>query len=227
MTKLSESTAETLVGWITSARYPIHSRLPTERELAKLLGVSRGTLRGALEQLEADGIIWRQVGIGTFVGSSQASIDASLNALAMSTSLSEILEARLSFEPIVARFAAVRAQEQELLLLGKYLSNGYESQNWGDWEKWDELFHRAVAEASGNGVLIKTIDQIIRLKTHKRWTVKTSQELNPPLIQRYSQEHEQVYNAIKAGDPDLAEQAMRAHIKALTLTIGPVIALEH
>lgn len=227
MPKLRESVAETLAEWIASARYPIHSRLPAERDLVKMLGVSRGTLRDALEQLESEGIVWRQVGIGTYVGSRPASIVGSLQALSVSTTLAEILEARLSFEPIVARFAAVRAQSPELAMMSNYLAAGSEAQNWGDWEKWDELFHRAVTEASGNGILIKTIDQIFRIKTHARWTVRTTPEFDPRLVGRYSQEHEKVFDAIKSRDPDLAEQAMKAHIKALTLTIGPVIAKGH
>jgi DNA-binding FadR family transcriptional regulator len=227
MSKLRESVAETLAEWIASARYPIHSRLPAERDLVKMLGVSRGTLRDALEQLESEGIVWRQVGIGTYVGSRPASIVGSLQVLSVSTTLAEILEARLSFEPIVARFAAVRAQDQELAMMSKYLADGCEAQTWSDWEKWDELFHRAVAEASGNGILIKTIDQIFRIKTHARWTVRTTSVFDPRLVCRYSQEHEKVLEAIKSRDPDSAEQAMKTHIKALTLTIGPVIARGH
>lgn len=227
MSKLRESVAETLAEWIASARYPIHSRLPAERDLVKMLGVSRGTLRDALEQLESEGIVWRQVGIGTYVGSRPASIVGSLQVLSVSTTLAEILEARLSFEPIVAGFAAVRAQDQELAMMSKYIADGSQSQTWGDWEKWDELFHRAVTEASGNGILIKTIDQIFRIKMHARWTVSTTSEFDPRLVRRYSQEHEKVLEAIKSRDPVAAEQAMKAHIKALTLTIGPVIARGH
>lgn len=227
MTKLRRSVAETLAEWISSAKYPIHSRLPPERELVRILGVSRGTLREALEQLEAEGSIWRQVGIGTYVGSRPASIEGSLQALSVSTTLAEILEARLSFEPIVARFAAVRAQDQEVAMMEKYLADGSKAKSWGDWEKWDELFHRAVTEASGNGILIKTIDQIFRVKTHARWTVKSTQVYDPLLVDRYSEQHRQIFNAIQSRDPDAAEQAMKTHIKALTLTIGPVIAKGH
>jgi DNA-binding FadR family transcriptional regulator len=227
MSKLRESVAETIAEWIASARYPIHSRLPAERDLVKMLGVSRGTLRNALDHLESEGIVWRQVGMGTYVGSRPASIVGSLATLSVSTTLSEILEARLSFEPIVARFAAIRAQSQELAMMGKYLADGAQAQTWGEWEKWDELFHRAVTEASGNGILIKTIDQIFRIKTHSRWTVRSTHDFNPRLVARYSREHEKIFHAIRSNDPDSAEQAMRAHIKALTLTIGPVIAKGH
>ncbi|MDI4234166.1 FCD domain-containing protein [Bradyrhizobium sp. Arg237L] len=90
-----------------------------------------------------------------------------------------------------------------------------------------ELFHRAVAEASGNGILINAIDQIIGIKTHPRWSVKTSVGFAPSLVQQYSQQHEELLIAIKAGDADAAEAAMRRHIMALALTIGPVIAKRH
>ncbi|MDI4234165.1 GntR family transcriptional regulator [Bradyrhizobium sp. Arg237L] len=135
-TELSRSAGKTLADWIASSRYPIHSRLPPERELASMLGLSRGKLREALRQLESEGVIWRHVGIGTYVGSRPASIHSSQEALSTSTTLAEILEARLSVEPIVARFAAVRAQPGEVVMIGRYFASGAASDSWADWENW-------------------------------------------------------------------------------------------
>jgi DNA-binding GntR family transcriptional regulator len=57
-----------LAEYLSSDRYPLHSRLPPERQLCELLQVSRTALRNGLEELEREGRIWRHVGKGTFVG---------------------------------------------------------------------------------------------------------------------------------------------------------------
>lgn len=212
------------MSWIATSRYPIHSKLPPERELASILRLSRGKLREALQRLEADGVIWRHVGIGTYVGSRPASTHSNVESLSAATTLAEILEARLSVEPVVSRFAAIRAQSGEIAMMEQYWSSGLGSTTWREWERWDELFHRAVAEGSGNGILINTVDQLLRIKTHARWTVRFSAELDRGLVKRYSREHEAIFRAIENKDPDAAENAMRRHISALALTIGPVIA---
>ena len=109
---------------LESGEYQVNSRLPAERELAVQLGLSRGALRGGFEVLEAEGKVWRHVGKGTFVGNRPLD-DISIPSLVTSgTSPTEILEARLLIEPLLARLAAVRATEADLthlthLMLGR------------------------------------------------------------------------------------------------------------
>ena len=213
--------------WLESDRFPPHSRLPPEREIASSLQLSRGKVREALLQLETDGRIWRHVGLGTFVGCRPSSICSTPESLGDATTLSEILEARSAIEPIVARLAAVRAELHEVRLIEKYYVMGRKSSDWADWERWDDLFHRAVAEASGNGILISTIDQLLRIKRHPRWTVARSNVFNPVLIQRYSDDHLTLLTAITGRDPEGADAAMRRHMLGLKLTVGPVVMTQN
>lgn len=212
-----------LCEWIDSGRFPIHSRLPPERELAQTLHVSRGKVREALFKLETDGRIWRHVGMGTFVGCRPASIRSTPELLGGATTLTEILEARSSIEPIVARLAAVRAELNELNMIKKYFSLARKASSWGEWEKWDGLFHRAVADASGNGILISLIDQLLRIKMHPRWTITRARTFDQALIRRYSDEHSVLLSAIANRDPEGAGAAMRRHMLALSLTVGPLV----
>jgi DNA-binding FadR family transcriptional regulator len=218
---------DALSEWIDSAQFPIHSRLPPERELALTLRLSRGKVREALSKLEMDGRIWRHVGLGTFVGCRPASVHSTPESLGSATTLTEILEARSSIEPIVARLAALRAELHELNMIKKYFGLARKSASWSEWEKWDELFHRAVAEASGNGILISSIDQLLRIKMHPRWTVTKAKTFDPALIRRYSDEHFALLNAITSRDPEGAEAAMKKHMLGLSLTIGPVVMLHN
>ncbi|WP_207907826.1 FadR/GntR family transcriptional regulator [Ancylobacter aquaticus] len=81
------SVAKQLTAWIETGRYPLHTRLPPERQLAEMLRVSRASLREALQLLENDGRIWRRVGVGTFVGGSPRSVGSQLESLGSATTL--------------------------------------------------------------------------------------------------------------------------------------------
>ena len=75
------------------------ARLPPESQLAEELGVSRGTLRHALADLEAEGLIWRHVGRGTFIGNRPVDTVQDLSAVTRRTNPAVVMEARLSLEP--------------------------------------------------------------------------------------------------------------------------------
>jgi DNA-binding FadR family transcriptional regulator len=221
----ADDAMKALSDWIDSARFPIHSRLPPERELAQTLHLSRGKVREALLRLERDGRIWRHVGLGTFVGGRPSSVHSTPESLGGATTLTEIFEARSALEPIVARLAAVRAEEHELKMINTYLALARRSSNWEEWEHWDGLFHRAVAEASGNGILISYVDQLLRIKMHPRWTVTKHPKFDQALVRRYSDEHAAIVSAITSHDPSAAEAAMRKHMLALSHTIGPMVTV--
>ena len=216
--------ARQLSDWITTARYPLHSRLPTERELTIMLRLPRGKIRGALRILEDDGRIWRRVGIGTFVGGHPRLIGSCPETLAAVTSLTDILEARSAIEPIIARLSAQRAGQADVVMIEQYAAMADKARNWANWEKWDDLLHRAIAEASGNGLLISIIDQLLRIKTHPRWTIERAAKFDPALAARYGREHHAIISCVIGRDGEGAEAAMRRHMLGLSLTIGPAVS---
>ena len=211
---------------IVSADYPLHSRLPSERELATSLQLPRAMLRHALRMLEDEGWIWRRVGVGTFVGCCPRMIGPDVESVAATTSLTEILEARAVVEPIVAGLAAKRAVHKDIAMIERYSSSADRVRTWAEWEKWDDLLHRAFAEASGNGLLISTIDQLLRIKTHARWTIKRAASFYPDLADRYGREHRSIISCVTAGDAEGAETAMRRHMLGLRLTIGRAVSAD-
>ena len=222
-TRIVDRAAKVLTDWLEASKFPVHSRLPPERALAKELNLSRGKLREALGALEASGRIWRHVGMGTFLGGRPSSIKSTPESLGAATTLNEILEARAMIEPVVARLAALRVEQHELKMICQYHAMAKKSTTWAEWEKQDELFHRAIAEASGNGVMISTIDQLLRIKTHPRWSVSKQEKFDFALVRRYSEEHATLLAAITSKNPELAEAAMRKHMRGVTLTVGPVM----
>src|SRR5262245_6366529 len=78
------------------------SRLPPERELCTVIGVTRAQLRGALAKLEADGLIWRHVGKGTFVGLRPLDNHADISSMTERTNPIELMNTRMLLEPEVA-----------------------------------------------------------------------------------------------------------------------------
>lgn len=208
---------------LTSATYPIHSRLPPERELAQTLKLPRGKVREALKRLEDEGRIWRHVGMGTFVGSRPRSIQSRPESLGGETTLNELFEMRSLVEPIVAGLAALRAEKAEIAMMRQYSARANTSSNWAEWEKWDELLHRAIVEASGNGLLINTIDQLLRIKAHPRWTITRASAFDPALTARYGREHAAVIQCISEQDSEGATAAMQKHMLGVSTTVGPAI----
>ena len=210
--------------FLSTDRYPLHSRLPPERQLCGLLQVSRTALRNGLDELEREGRIWRHVGKGTFVGGRPQSVQSCAEALGADTTLSELLEARTLIEPQAARLAALRAEPPDLTRMKRYEACAAEAEDWASWDQWDELFHRGIAEASGNGLMISIVDQILRVKKQTRWTITRAKMFDPDLRNRYSSEHRAVIASIEAHDLQGAENAMNRHMQGISSSIGPVIS---
>jgi GntR family transcriptional repressor for pyruvate dehydrogenase complex len=189
-------------------------RLPPERDLARMLGVSRPTLRAGIRSLAAVGVLQSRQGAGTFVVNSdgQPALDSSSLSLMASLhglSSAEMFEARRSLEMAVAGFAAERATGDQLATMSEEVAGMYASLE--DPEQFlvhDVRFHQAVAAASGNRILTALMDMVskvlfdIRIKTIKRATdLKESAEM-----------HRRIYRAVRARDAAAAREAMRDHL---------------
>src|SRR5687768_5866829 len=132
------------------------SRLPPERELALLLKISRGTLRRILDELEAEGVIWRHVGQGTFIGMRQPAVKRS--RITRFTNPDEVMEARLLLEPRLAAMAAFRASAEDVARMEYCLRKSEAAGTTATFELWDGRLHRAIAEAARNHMLLALFD---------------------------------------------------------------------
>ena len=99
--------------WLENGRFVSGERLPAERALAESLGVTRPVLRKALSVLEAENLIWRHIGKGTFAGPRPAEIQENANEVTQVTNPSEVMEVRLVLEPQIAGIAALKSTQQE------------------------------------------------------------------------------------------------------------------
>ncbi|NNM74029.1 FadR/GntR family transcriptional regulator [Enterovirga aerilata] len=209
---------------ISDGRFLLHRRLPPERRLSEELGVSRQVLRGALQILEDRGLIWRHVGKGTFVGATPDAVASTPEEIARRSSLHELLEAREAFEPVMARLAAYRTTAREYEAMETYCEKASVAECWPEYEKWDDLFHRALAEASGNILLIGWMDRLQKTKQSSRWNICNARRFNPPAVEQYSKEHRVILGHIRRKDSQRSEEAMRRHIKTICTNIGPLLS---
>jgi DNA-binding FadR family transcriptional regulator len=210
-----DGSVEKLSQLLQSGRYPAQSRLPPERELAGLLGVSRSGLREGLEILEAEGRIWRHVGKGTFVGPRPLQGASGLDLVSAMTSPEEVLEVRLLFEPLIARLAATRATAPEIENIERLLEKSDGARDAKAWELWDGTLHRAVAQAAHNKLLLAIFDGFNAMRSQAAWSRLRLAALSAERLGVYRRQHRAYVGAIAARDPARAETTMRLHIETV------------
>lgn len=191
------------------------SKLPTERELAEALGQTRHAVRRALGQMEAQGKIWRHVGRGTFVGKAPGPDPSDIGSMLSHTSPREIVEARQILEPQIAAAAAVHATPAQIDAIEDAYRRCSSARNMDTYETWDEAFHRAVVEASGNRMLAALYEVLNRARKDVVWGTLRKAMLKPERREFYSDEHERIVVAIRNRDSAAAWNAMRGHIGTL------------
>ncbi|GAB4352987.1 FCD domain-containing protein [Pelagibius sp. 7325] len=191
---------------------PSNSRLPPERELCDILGVSRGELRKALAVMESNGELWRHVGKGTFIGARPTKEYSDVAAIAALTNPREVMQARLLIEPQIAREAALNATAGDIAELKQCMIASRQAQTWRQYENSDNRLHRAVAEAAHNTVLLALFDTLNAVRRAVVWGRLRDKVDRPPADHHSFVEHEALVRAIEERDMDGASQAMLRHL---------------
>jgi DNA-binding FadR family transcriptional regulator len=191
-------------------------RLPPERHLTDEFGMTRSTLRKALAALEREGVIWRHVGKGTFIadGSPQAPGSAMIE-LGRQLTPFRMMRARMAIEPAIAREAAVNASGDTQLRMRRTLDRSKAASTWREYEIQDDLFHRTVAEASDNLLLLSLFDQLNGVRRAVAWGNVTRRSAQPSPDHSSFSEHDAIAMAIANRDPVAAYEAMRAHLRSV------------
>jgi GntR family transcriptional repressor for pyruvate dehydrogenase complex len=205
-----ELAAQELVSLIQSQ--PNLQTLPSERTLASQLGLSRNALREAIRQLELQGLLQIQQGKPTrIVQNLHHPITGSLALLVRSPKarLVQLFELREILEPKAAALAATRATASDLKELHAASSLMSNADSNSEAVTADIAFHRAIAKASRNQILLLVLESLIEplQEAHS----KGFQVLGPRDPQTL-QMHERIMNAISFRNPADAEAAMLEHL---------------
>jgi len=192
-------------------------RLPSERELAIALGVSRTSLREALIALELGGVVEVRGGSGVYVSERAAAPDA---APAAGPGPFEVLAARRSIEAEVAAMAARNASASAIdaiLVALEQMEQQHEDRV--DHEAADRNFHLAIARAAGNSALVGVLEYLWNQRGTP-WHKMTEDFQTEALRRQALIDHRSILAAIAAHDVAGARQAMRAHVDRVTRTFA-------
>jgi Transcriptional regulators len=214
---LSAEVADALAEQIRQGVLVPGDRLPTEKQLTEMYGVSRAVVREAMARLKSEGLVVSQQGSGVFVDPNLHKNAFRISALTADDTqdLEHILELMLSIEVTAARYAAVRRTEADLKKIRQGLV-GMEyallNDKLGDEE--DYQFHRAIVLATHNPYLVSLNDY---LEANVRRVIRSARNNTArhfaERMTAVQNEHQAIFQAIAAGDPDAAGRAAEEHLR--------------
>jgi len=207
---------EQLRGFIDAGGYQPGDRLPAERELIDSLGLSRNALRKGLDALEREGAIWRHVGKGTFIAATDGEgAFPGLIELSRQVTPVQMMRARLSLEPAIAREAAANASAESIVRLRIARDRALDAKNWDTYEAQDDAFHHSIAEATGNVLLCSLFDHLNQVRRAVAWRQVIRTTDRPPRDHPSFAEHDAIMAAIETRAPADAHTAMRDHLNSV------------
>lgn len=209
---LTEEVIKKMKALMESGELRSGSKLPSERELAEMLGISRPSLRQALKALSVMGILKSQPGQGTFVTDEFLAILSEplhfLMLLKDNLPFTELFEARTIIETKMARMAAMRASEEDLRIMEQSL--GGMKENLDSPKRFVEheiRFHQAIIDATGNTLLSTVMGILYKLLNNYR---EKAASVLDDLDEMYEC-HYKIFEEISKSDPEGAERAADQH----------------
>jgi GntR family transcriptional repressor for pyruvate dehydrogenase complex len=198
---------------ISSGEFKPGDRLPKESDLAARLQVSRNSLREAIRALSLIHIVDVRQGDGTYVTSMEP--DRLSEAVSFvidfhqADKIVHLLEVRRVLEPAATALAAARIGGEDLDALRALLDEMRATESVEAMVRLDAEFHGRIAECSGNPVLASLIDAISAPTTRARvWRGITQEDA----VGRTQEEHERIYAALSAHEPELARSWATVHV---------------
>lgn len=210
--RLYQEVARSLFKDLASGKYAVGDRMPAERELASEFGVSRPTVREAIIALEVQGLVEVRVGSGAYVRRLPGEEDApGFNITAF-----ELTEARLVFESEAAAIAAQHITDEELDELDRLVQEiSSENKREAVTEDADRAFHIAIASATRNAAIVKTIEELWRLRMASPACALMYEKARAARVRPVVDEHTKIAVALRARNPVKAREAMRGHLSAV------------
>jgi len=196
---------------IDSGEFPAGSRLPAERELASLLGVSRTSVREAIISLEIAGRVEVRVGSGIFVAKPGAAQIAGLDDEGPSPF--ELLAARRLIEGEVAALAARTIKKADIAQLrDTVVRMRDDSDDFTKRDAADREFHVRIAGATGNGSLALAVDGLWQQRRGKLWSRIETYFHTQKIREATLVDHTAIIDALERRDAAGARDAMHKHL---------------
>jgi GntR family transcriptional repressor for pyruvate dehydrogenase complex len=193
---------------------PAGARLPSERELAAQLGVSRASVREAIHELLLKGLVERRPGRGTVVVNADGGGlgDSLLGVMAPgSRDLLSILDFREAIEPPITSRAALRATPADLRSLSAAVAEMEKAGSRADYAALDRGFHHLVARATHNPLL----GRIVEITAEWMASIRQDALQSPQRRTASLSGHRAILDAIVSHDAAAAAAATVEHIRAI------------
>lgn len=209
--KLYIQIADQIRDQILGGKVEAGRQLPSERDLAQNLGVSRPTVREALIALEVAGLVEVRVGVGAFVRKRD---DAQGALPELSASPLEVMAVRRLLEPEAAALASRLISPEGTARLAETLRRMREESMAGQWSfDSDRMLHMTLADACGNAVLREMLEGLWNARGDELDTRFHQHLLEVGEVrQRILGDHEAIVAAIVSGNEEGARMAMAAHL---------------
>lgn len=215
--KISEEIVAQIKLLISEGELKPGERVPSERELANLLGVSRPSVREAIMVLEAMGLIESRQGGGTFVRSlTETTLADPLSNLVEKNPkmLHALAEVRMGLETWSAYLAAQRATEEEIATMRELVAEMERQAASGGWDaEVDTRFHYAITTATHNTIQLHVLNTIHGLFHTTIMVALTEFYRKQGYIEMLLQHHRTILDRIAARDPEGARAAMTEHLE--------------
>ena len=193
-------------------------KLPSERELASLLGVSRTSVREAIKALSFSGYLEVIQGKGTYILEIATQYDEIVNFFSefSNYSLDYLMEARIMLEGEFARLAAANASQKEIDVIERVFNEICNSKDTNTFFVKDLQFHLTIAKATHNPImngLMKIIVEMLYKETQK--IIKISEDTRENTIETTRD----LVQAIKQRDAEKAKELMSEHIRNIRVSL--------
>ncbi|MEX0375447.1 FadR/GntR family transcriptional regulator [Spiribacter pallidus] len=219
--RLSDAVAEHIEGLIVEGQLHAGDTLPAERELARLLEVSRASLREALLMLVSRELlsVRRNAGYTVAEVTAPSLTDPLLRLMeAQPKAVADVLELRQGIETLTASLAARRATADDVADITEALERMETAQGdgrAGEAADWDARLHLAIAEASHNVALVTMMRGLFEvLREHVR-RARAAMLISPHGEEDLRQQHRDLVEAIRQGDADAGLAAAERHLQYL------------
>lgn len=198
-------------------------RLPSEKDLCEVLGVSRTAVREAMSALQAQGLVEVRHGSGVTIrrlDRTDLVEPLSLLLLTSQEDLAQLLELRRAIEGEAAFLAAKRASTADLgALTAAFQAMENEVRKGGSGANHDYDFHYAVARASGNDLFVKLLMVMADIFRAGLKQVARDAAAIPSASVAALEQHRSIWKAIRERDGDTARAAMRSHLGSVSALV--------
>jgi GntR family transcriptional regulator, uxu operon transcriptional repressor len=212
------------------------SRLPTERQLAADLGVTRSGIRHALATLEAEGLISREVGRGTFLreapdvaasrhlhAGSPDGPTAPAPAAATDFAPADVMTIRRLIEPQAMPLVVMWATARDFEEMERCVAGGDHAVSYEEFETWDLALHRCIMAAAHSPLLAALYGVVESARHGQVWGDLKRRSASRQRREIYQEDHRAIVTALRARDSDAAVEAMRVHLaRVAEHLLGPV-----